>query len=195
MSTPASPTTPRSRSQLSRDQRVQIYTLRGLGFTHLAIGNQLGITKRRQEVELEEFVTSSSEARQMSHLELAAKFSHWNCSQIAIKSALERRGFKRCIAQAKPTLTPAHMRKRLEWAEENSSWTPEQWSQIVWSDETWVTGERHTRVWVSTKPEETYYHTCLVRKGPRKRGWMLWGSFYGNQKRALPSSGVGIGEL
>ena len=101
MSTPASPTTPRSRSQLSRDQRVQIYTLRGLGFTHLAIGNQLGITERRvqydlarqcltpkkrngrphalnaqQEVELEEFVTSSSEARQMSHLELAAKFSH-----------------------------------------------------------------------------------------------------------------------
>ncbi|KAI1005248.1 hypothetical protein K3495_g2969 [Podosphaera aphanis] len=101
MSTPASPTTPRSWSQLSRDQRVQIYTLRGLGFTHLAIGNQLGITERRvqyalarqflmpkkrngrphalnakQEVELEEFVTSSSEARQMSHLELAAMFSH-----------------------------------------------------------------------------------------------------------------------
>ena len=189
MSTPASPTAPRSRRQLPRDQRVQIYTLRGLGFTHLAIGNQLGITERRvqyalarqcltpkkrngrphasnaqQEVELEESVTSSSEARQMSHLELAAKFSHWNCGQIAIKSALERRGFKRCIAQAKPTLTPAHMRKRLEWAEEHSSWTPEQWSQILWSDETWVTGERHTRVWVSRKvsPDLSHVSTALI---------------------------------
>ena len=127
MSTPASPTTPRSRRQLSRDQRVQIYTLRGLGFTHLAIGNQLGITERRvqyalarqcltpkkrngrphalnaqQEVELEEFVTSSSEARQMSHLELAAKFSHWNCGQIAIKSALERRGSSVALLKRSP---------------------------------------------------------------------------------------------
>jgi transposase len=53
---------------------------------------------------------------------------------------------------------------------------------VPWSDETWVTSGRHTRTWVTWRPEEEYYTTCIVERMQRKRGWMVSGTFHSSRK-------------
>jgi transposase len=62
------------------------------------------------------------------------------------------------------------------------NWTIEQWNQILWSDETWVTPGFHTRIWVTRRAGEELDETCIRLSTPKKRGWMFWGSFYGDTK-------------
>jgi len=56
----------------------------------------------------------------------------------------------------------------------------EQWYEILWTDETWVTGGRHTRTWVTRRAGEEWDPTCIVEKHQRKKGWMFWGCFHGH---------------
>jgi transposase len=95
---------------------------------------------------------------------------------------LRERGYTRRIALAKPLLSDDNIKKRLEWAEEHEHWSCEQWTRILWSDETWVTGGRHRRKWVTCLPGESLDPTCLVDKVPKRRGWMFWGCFSGSEK-------------
>lgn len=93
------PTTPKRR-KLTRDQRLQIITLRGVGITYANIANHLHVTERAvqytleaghptpskssgrplklnvaQTTELIEFITSSKEARRISYTRLASETS------------------------------------------------------------------------------------------------------------------------
>jgi hypothetical protein len=54
----------------------------------------------------------------------------------AIRTALLRESFHRCLAMRKPPITEKNRRIRLAWAEEHVEWTLEQWYQILWTDET-----------------------------------------------------------
>ena len=56
----------------------------------------------------------------------------------------------------------------------------EQWYEILWTDETWVTGGRHTRTWVTHRAKEEWDPTCIVERHQRKKGWMFWGCFHGH---------------
>jgi transposase len=49
----------------------------------------------------------------------------------------------------------------------------DQWYQILWIDETWITGGRHTRTWVTRRAREEWDPTCIVEKHQRKKGWMF----------------------
>lgn len=64
--------------------------------------------------ELEKFVCSSRETRQMNSLELAMNFPQWNVGVDAVWNALKRRGYSRRIARNKPPLSAEHRRLRLE---------------------------------------------------------------------------------
>ena len=70
----------------------------------------------------------------------------------------------------------------LQWANEHVDWELWQWWLILWSDETWVTGGRHRRRWVTRQAREELDPTCVVDKVKKKRGWMFWGSFSGTTK-------------
>lgn len=201
MNSSLTPSTPQHRRHLSRDERIKIHALREVGLTYERIASELRITKRQvqyailnhvtspkkrtgrppalreQQVdELESFVTSSSIARRMSYFELAKNvFSHWNVSERVIKLALNKRGYERRMARPKPALTEKRKRARLEWAESHRSWTIEQWSQILWTDETWVTGGKHTVTWITRKVSNkicdvcsTHTHDLSVEKPTRK---------------------------
>jgi len=202
------PSTPPHHRYLSRDERLQCQTLALAGHTHKFIAGLLGVTERQvgyaiaseqvtpahrsgrpraltdaQIDELEDYVRSSRATRQISYLRLATDpFAHWGVSEHVIRRALERRGYTRRIARAKPPLTERTMAIRLQWALEHVNWEPWQWYQILWSDETWVTGGRHRRRWVTRKAGEELDPTCVVDKVKKKRGWMFWGCFSGTTK-------------
>lgn len=166
-----------SRKQITHDQCIEIRTLRRFGLTLQDISNELGFTMRQvqracsrndenpiprkgrssilskeQVDELEAFVRESPETRQMSYLELAmGPFSHWGCSEQLISNALKKRGYTRCIARKKPPLSAINKQKRLEFAQSHLDWSEEQWSRILWTDETWVSGDSHMKPRVTRK--------------------------------------------
>jgi hypothetical protein len=80
----------------------------------------------------------------------------------------------------KPPITEKNRRLRLQWALEHVNWTLEQWYQILWTDETWITGGRHTRTWVTRRAGEEWDPTCIVERHQRKKGRMFWGCFHGH---------------
>jgi transposase len=119
----------------------------------------------------------------MSYYQLAnGPFEAWGVTEHVIRRALQRRGYARRVAQAKPPLTCDIKDLRLEWAQQHVNWEPWQWWRILWSDETWVTGGRHRRRWVTRKAGEELDPTCVIDKVPKKRGWMFWACFSGQSK-------------
>jgi transposase len=56
----------------------------------------------------------------------------------------------------------------------------EQWYNILWTDETWITSGRHTRTWVTRRAGEEWDPTCIVVRHQQKKGWMFWGCFHGH---------------
>lgn len=205
---PSTPSTPPRRRQLTRDERLQAQTLRRAGHSIQFIMDFLKATRRQvdyaltsnnvtpqhrpgrppiltdaQVDELEDFVRQSRAGRQMSYKALAeGPFEHWQVSSDTIRNALRSRGYRRCVARAKPPLTERNRQVQFEWAQAHVDWEPWQWWQILWSDETWVTGGRHRKVWITRRPGEELDPTCLVDKIRKKRGWMFWGCFSGTTK-------------
>lgn len=132
--------------------------------------------------ELELFVCSSKTGRLMSYLKLSMALPHLNASSDQIKAALYKRGFKRYVARQKPPLSEKNRRDRLAWALEHVNWTREQWCLILWTDETWVTGGKHRKQYVTRRAGEEWEDTCVLTKHRKRKGWMFWGCFHGNTK-------------
>lgn len=193
---------------LTHEEKLRIYTLyhdakKGLseiaaltGFTKMQIrgvirsgtttvakrsGRPRALTEE-EEKELVEFVTGSREGRRMSFLELSVTLFENRHKMWAIKKALYRLGFRRCLAWQKPPISEKNRQLRLAWAREHVNWTPEQWGKILWTDETWVSGGSHRRVFVTRRPGEEWDPTCIVERHQRKRGWMFWGCFSASGK-------------
>lgn len=130
---------------------------------------------------IELFVVHSKTNRLLSYQSLA-HILELNVSADVIKDALGRRGYKRYIAMAKPPISEKNRQLRLAWAREHENWTMRDWCMILWTDETWVTGGRHRRKWVTRKIGEELHPDCVLKKVKKKTGWMFWGCFWGATK-------------
>ena len=100
----------------------------------------------------------------------------------AIRSALLREGFHRRLAIRKPPILEKNRQYRLQQALEYVEWTIEQQYSILQTDETWITGRRHTRTQVTRRVGEEQDPTCIVEKHQRKKGQMFQGCFYRHTK-------------
>ncbi|KAF6815631.1 hypothetical protein CMUS01_12404 [Colletotrichum musicola] len=136
----------------------------------------------QQEEELVEYVTSSKEGRRASFLRLSCILFSSFFGAYAIRAALRRLGFQRRSARRKPSISETNRQKRLAWAYENNHWTVEDWRKVLWTDETWITGGHHTKLYVTRRPGEEWDPTCIIEKHQRKRGWMFWVCFSGDRK-------------
>ena len=70
-----------------------------------------------------------------------------------IRRSLKKAGLKAVVKQKKPFLSKAHQRRWLEFALEHQHWTLDDWSRVVWSDETKINRlGSDGRSWVWKKP-------------------------------------------
>ena len=70
-----------------------------------------------------------------------------------IRRTLKKAGLKAAVKQKKPFLSKAHQRRWLEFALEHQHWTLDDWSRVVWSDETKINRlGSDGRSWVWKKP-------------------------------------------
>jgi len=76
-----------------------------------------------------------------------------NVTHQTVRNALRRAGLKSAVKQKKPFLSKAHQRRRLEFALEHQHWTLDDWSRVVWSDESKINRMGSDgRAWVWKKP-------------------------------------------
>lgn len=93
------------------------------------------ITTKREDRKL---VRESIKNRKKTSSELAAALSEEAGKPISARTARRRlgeAGLKGCKARKKPWLSVANKRKRYEWALRHKHFTEEDWSNVVWSDE------------------------------------------------------------
>ena len=58
-----------------------------------------------------------------------------NVSAETVCRHLAASGLKAYVRRRKPLLTKTHTKKHKKWAELHLNWTAEQWSQVIFSDE------------------------------------------------------------
>lgn len=105
-----------------------------------------------------------------------------NVTRSAIRTALRNAGYARRVARRKPPISERNRIARRQWAIEHRHWTFDDWKKILWSDETWVNGDRHTKTYVTRKAGEEWDSTCILERFQRRQGWMFWGCFMVVQK-------------
>lgn len=106
--------------------------------------------------------------RLLSYEQLAIRpFKELGVGLTAIKNALERRGYQRYVARSKPPLSEKNKHDRFRFAQEHLNWTREQWNQILWTDEAWVTGGRHRKQYVTRQKGEELDPTYVLDRFQR----------------------------
>lgn len=92
-------------------------------------------TSKREDRKL---IRGSIKDRMKTSSELAAALSEEAGKPISARTVRRRlveAGLKGCKARKKPWLSETNKRKRLEWALRHQHLTEEDWSNVVWSDE------------------------------------------------------------
>ena len=171
-------------SFLKVSQRAVQYTCQKQQSTpqHANAGRPPRLTKEETD-RVEEFVTQSKATRRMTYLQVAeALWPEGEVSEESVRYALHRRGYRRRLALRKPPIYGANRVARLEWAKEHVHWKEEQWYQVLWSDETWITGHKRRRTLITRKVGEELDSTCVIERIQRPHGWMFWACFNANQK-------------
>ena len=79
----------------------------------------------------------------------------------------------------KPLLRPQNKRKRLEWTKKYQNWTFEEWSKVLWSDESkFEVFDSKRRVFVWPSARERASDSCQVSKRKHGGGFLtVWGCF------------------
>ncbi|GFV21246.1 transposable element Tcb1 transposase [Trichonephila clavipes] len=74
-------------------------------------------------------------------------------------------------------LTSTHCRLRLTWSREHALWTPQQWSCVMFSDETRFSLQTDSRLTLIWRAIGTRYHqeNTIERHRYDGAGWLVWG--------------------
>uniref|UniRef100_A0A2L2Y8P5 Transposable element Tcb1 transposase n=1 Tax=Parasteatoda tepidariorum TaxID=114398 RepID=A0A2L2Y8P5_PARTP len=82
------------------------------------------------------------------------------------------------VAIRKPLVTVTNAFKRRQWCRGHKGWSPQQWQQVIWSDESSFTlFETIGRVYVWRSPKEAFDPKCLLPTVKHGGGSiMVWGA-------------------
>jgi hypothetical protein len=93
-----------------------------------------------------------------------ARLEGVQAGQKALMAAFKMESYGRRVATAKPLLIETQKQVRLVWATEHLNWKPEQWTNIIWTDECSFIIGGFGRVYVTRRPGGKYYQSCCVPK-------------------------------
>lgn len=101
-----------------------------------------------------------------------------------IRRILVRAGLRARKRLQKPLLNPEQRRKRVVWARDHLGWTPDDWRQVLWSDETRISifGSDGIR-YVRRRPNEAHIPECTKPTVKHPTSVMIWG--------CMAQSGIG----
>jgi hypothetical protein len=68
------------------------------------------------------------------------------------------------VTRRKSPISERNQIARFRWAIEHVGWTPEQWKSILWSNETWVNGDRHTKTYVIRRAGKEWNSICIIKQ-------------------------------
>lgn len=88
----------------------------------------------RKRIRLVDRLRLSAENRRLP-LDQLASLEDLHYDIRTLRKALEKEGYTRRIARAKPLLTKIQKERRLQWAQAHVDWSDRQWSRIIWTDE------------------------------------------------------------
>lgn len=99
-------------------------------------------------------------------------------SDSTIRRRIKESGkFKSYWAAKKPFISLENKRKRVEWGKAHRNWTKEQWSRVMWTDESpfVLRFNRKKRVW--RMHNERYNPICTIGTVKHDKKIMVWGCF------------------
>lgn len=103
-----------------------------------------------------------------------------------VRARLHSVGLKGRRARKKPLLTDFQRKRRLAWAKQHISWTPEQWNRVIFSDEShFCLHGNQGHSFVRRYSHEEFKPECLNHTVKHPLKIMVWGCI----------SGVGVGRL
>lgn len=197
---------------LDLQKRAQIVGMKEAGATTAEIAVQFNISERTIRDIYKKYKergtitpkTSSGRPRKLNERDIRslARFTKKNrtailsditksaaikVSEFTIRRRLHEQQLFARVAIKKPFLTAQHQAKRLEFALTHRNWTPEQWKQVIWTDESiFEIGKNFRQVLVWRTAYERYDNNCLTPTFKSGRtSVMIWGAFAGSQQSEL----------
>ena len=94
-----------------------------------------------------------------------------------VSRRLAAAGYNGRVARHKPRLTATHKARRLAWAQDHLAWTADDWSRVLWSDESrFQLYQSDGRVYVRRMVGEEFSENCVVPSVKHGgSGIMVWG--------------------
>ena len=132
----------------------------------------------------------SKRNRRLTAPEIRADFNRNHSKEISLtttKRVLRSGNLLGRVAVRKPFLRRINRLKRLQWGQKCNNWTYNDWSKVLWTDESkfQIFGQNR-RIYVRRSPSEKMLPECIVPTLKHGGGSvMVWGCF----------SGSGIGDL
>ena len=101
------------------------------------------------------------------------------CTARTVRNRLLGAGLKSCKAQKKPFINEKQRRARLRFAKDHKDWTVEDWSKVIFSDESnFQLCPTSGRLMVRRRLGEAYKPRCLTPTVKFGEGSvMIWGCF------------------
>ena len=201
--------------RLSREQRIQVQTLREEGIsinilaerfnvdrrTILRLGQRVRETGRTDDRPREgrPRISSVREDRILRRIAtgdpqqvartLRQRWQQEHNVQASTRTVARRlceMGLPGRIAKKKPLLTQQHRRQRLQWARDHQNWTLDQWRNVLFTDETPIhLIQGNQRRYVRRQAGQALQQGFTRPTVHRGGGRMVWGAFSGNGLRIL----------
>lgn len=191
---------------LSLNDRIKIVNLRSSGLPYRAIAAKVGccigtvsnILKQHRETRSVQPKSRNVEKKKLSTkderylqllsvrdrratipilMEMYNASMQVKVSRSTVQRALKRRGLIGRVAARKPYLRPNNVKKRLTFALAHKDWTVQQWSNVLFTDESkYELFGNMKRAFVRRRKGEKYLDQCLIPTVKHGGGSiMLWG--------------------
>lgn len=135
-------------------------------------------TSEREDIHLATLVKRN---RNISAMAAKAEIGREDLCDTTIRNRIRQvTGFDSEWTDRKPYINPSQMKIRLEWCKRYRNWTPEDWSRVLWSDESPFELRFKGKVRVWRLPNERYLPLALTPTVKHNVKINVWGCFSAN---------------